>query len=121
MANLQLPATHEGQASETSTLNFDSKMEKQSELMPSAPSNYGNGDIEKSNGDLELSARPAVEEAAEGLGVASAPPPVNPMMDPSSFPDGGSRAWTVVVGAFCCLFVSFGKSIHPELVPSTDK
>ncbi|KAI1609011.1 MFS transporter, MCP family, solute carrier family 16, member 10 [Exophiala viscosa] len=32
---------------------------------------------------------------------------VNPM-DPSQFPDGGAKAWTVVLGAFCCLFVSFG-------------
>lgn len=32
----------------------------------------------------------------------------NPMMDPSSFPDGGREAWLVVLGAFCSLFVSFG-------------
>ncbi|KAK2777178.1 hypothetical protein FQN52_003203 [Onygenales sp. PD_12] len=34
-------------------------------------------------------------------------PPSNPM-DPSSFPDGGLEAWTVVFGGFCALFVSFG-------------
>jgi hypothetical protein len=28
--------------------------------------------------------------------------------DPSAFPDGGLEAWTVVLGAFCTLFVSFG-------------
>lgn len=39
---------------------------------------------------------------------AEARPPVNPMMDPSSFPDGGIEAWTVVFGGFCALFVSFG-------------
>ncbi|KIV82644.1 hypothetical protein, variant [Exophiala sideris] len=33
--------------------------------------------------------------------------PVNPM-DPSQFPDGGLKAWTVVLGAFCSLAVSFG-------------
>ena len=27
---------------------------------------------------------------------------------PSEFPDGGLKAWSVVVGAFCCLFTSFG-------------
>ncbi|KAK2734808.1 hypothetical protein FQN57_001458 [Myotisia sp. PD_48] len=34
-------------------------------------------------------------------------PPKNPM-DPSSFPEGGLQAWTVVFGGFCSLFVSFG-------------
>ncbi|KAF2083780.1 putative monocarboxylate permease [Saccharata proteae CBS 121410] len=29
-------------------------------------------------------------------------------MDPKSFPDGGSHAWLVVLGGFCCLFCSFG-------------
>lgn len=28
--------------------------------------------------------------------------------DPSQFPDGGLRAWLVVIGAFCCIFCSFG-------------
>jgi hypothetical protein len=36
-----------------------------------------------------------------------APAPPNPM-DPASFPDGGTRAWLVVLGGFCCLIVSFG-------------
>ncbi|MCJ1359063.1 MAG: hypothetical protein MMC33_009063 [Icmadophila ericetorum] len=30
------------------------------------------------------------------------------MMDPSSFPDGGRKAWLVIFGSFCCLFCSFG-------------
>ena len=34
-------------------------------------------------------------------------PPPGPM-DPASFPDGGFKAWLVVLGAFCCLFCSFG-------------
>jgi hypothetical protein len=34
--------------------------------------------------------------------------PRNPMIDPSSFPDGGVEAWVVVLGGFCALFVSFG-------------
>ena len=35
-------------------------------------------------------------------------PPVNPWMDPNSFPDGGAKAWLTVAGASACLFVSFG-------------
>ena len=34
--------------------------------------------------------------------------PVNPMMDPSQFPDGGAKAWLTVAGASACMFVSFG-------------
>ncbi|KAL2845476.1 MFS general substrate transporter [Aspergillus pseudoustus] len=28
--------------------------------------------------------------------------------DPSEFPDGGLKAWSVVVGGWCCLFCSYG-------------
>lgn len=28
--------------------------------------------------------------------------------DPSDFPDGGWKAWSVVLGAWSCLFCSFG-------------
>jgi len=34
--------------------------------------------------------------------------PAPPAMDPSQFPDGGTKAWLTVLGGFCCLFVSFG-------------
>lgn len=40
---------------------------------------------------------------------SSDPSQKTPMaIDPSAFPDGGLQAWTVVVGAFFALFVSFG-------------
>ena len=42
------------------------------------------------------------EESAHTAGLA-----VNPW-DPSQFPDGGLEAWLVVLGCYCCLFVSFG-------------
>jgi hypothetical protein len=35
-------------------------------------------------------------------------PPINPWMDPKSFPDGGAKAWLAVAGSSACLFVSFG-------------
>jgi hypothetical protein len=35
-------------------------------------------------------------------------PPINPWMDPKSFPDGGAKAWLTVAGSSACLFVSFG-------------
>jgi hypothetical protein len=35
-------------------------------------------------------------------------PPMNPWMDPKSFPDGGAKAWLTVAGSSACLFVSFG-------------
>jgi hypothetical protein len=31
--------------------------------------------------------------------------------DPSTFPDGGLRAWTVVAAAFLLVFCTFGKSL----------
>ncbi|KAI9840705.1 MAG: hypothetical protein M1838_003939 [Thelocarpon superellum] len=57
---------------------------------------------------------PETAETPEGLAAegdveqAREKAPMNPMMDPSSFPDGGLKAWSVVLGGFCCLFVSFG-------------
>ena len=38
---------------------------------------------------------------------AAAPKSVSPM-DPSQFPEGGLEAWTVVFGAACGIYVSFG-------------
>jgi hypothetical protein len=36
------------------------------------------------------------------------PKPMNPWMDPASFPDGGATAWLTVLAAACCFFVSWG-------------
>ncbi|KAI9836008.1 MAG: hypothetical protein M1837_003542 [Sclerophora amabilis] len=33
---------------------------------------------------------------------------ISSALDPSSYPDGGFEAWSVVAGGFCCLFCSFG-------------
>jgi hypothetical protein len=52
---------------------------------------------------------------------APVPQMKNPMMDPSSFPDGGVKAWSTVFGAWCALFVSFGEfSIYIDHEAITD-
>ena len=62
-------------------------------------------DVEKN----ELVGDEATKEIAEAApAVAGQTPPINPM-HPSQFPDGGTRAWLVVFGAHCALFVSFGR------------
>jgi hypothetical protein len=38
----------------------------------------------------------------------AAPPASSNPWHPSQFPDGGTKAWLVVAGGFCCLFCSFG-------------
>lgn len=60
-------------------------------------------EVEKENKEADAEAGPA------------APAPVNPMMDPSSFPDGGLQAWLVVLGCACALFVSFGSYLFPVM------
>lgn len=55
---------------------------------------FPNCDREKQS-DLE-----AMQEAA--------PPAAPPGMRPEDFPDGGATAWSVALGAWCCLFASYG-------------
>lgn len=47
------------------------------------------------------------QNAKEEQFVSKEGSPVNPW-DPSQFPDGGFKAWSVVAGGFCSLFCSFG-------------
>jgi hypothetical protein len=62
--------------------------------------NHGMFDEEK--GGVATAERPAV---GDDDAVAVASPPV---FDPRDNPDGGREAWLVVLGAFCCMFCSFG-------------
>lgn len=69
-------------------------------------------DVEKTAGvePTPAVAAPANEktEVIGGNAPPTSPPAdVNPM-DPSQFPEGGLKAWTVVFGAACGLVVSFG-------------
>jgi hypothetical protein len=56
-------------------------------------------------GDMLDDSEKKIEDARDG-GVA-VPQGINPM-DPSQFPEGGLEAWTVVFGAACGIYVSFG-------------
>ena len=77
-----------------------------------------NADAEKQNqtnddmsAELDHNQQGDVEKAADKVDPETEPPapPKNPWMDPSSFPDGGTKAWMCVAGAWFALFVSFGK------------
>jgi hypothetical protein len=87
----------------------------------SRTSSITNRDIEKDPIDIDLpapeysSSEQAAPETPEKptdygdneVAIPFPSQPANPL-DPSSFPEGGLKAWTVVAGAVCCLFVSFG-------------
>lgn len=46
--------------------------------------------------------------SSPGQQTQDAPPaPVNPWMDPASFPDGGTEAWLTVAASSACFFVSW--------------
>ena len=83
------------------------------------PEKHGNdrpADSHSFDNDSNHAAEKAANDAQAPAPAAT--PPKNPMMDPSSFPDGGRQAWMTVLGAFCALFVSFGEfdlsSVQPN-------
>ncbi len=87
----------------------------------SQASSISNRDVEKDPIDVDLPAAeyssseqgaPDISEKPTDYGdnevaVPVSSQPANPL-EPSAFPEGGLKAWTVVAGAVCCLFVSFG-------------
>lgn len=83
---------------------FDSTMEKDLEQGVHLPAGEATGDS-SSGHDEPPNAEKNIEEGREGN--VAAPQGLNPM-DPSQFPEGGLEAWTVVFGAACGIYVSFG-------------
>lgn len=80
--------------------------------------NHGIFDEEK--GGVATAERPTLgDDGQRDYNVVAAPSP--PVFDPRDNPDGGFDAWLVVLGAFCCMFCSFGwincESLLP--IPST--
>lgn len=97
---------HAGAArsSDTSTDTLPTDPEKQ-DLTPDTHSGLGHND----NGPMEPNGNAEKEMATpSGETGPPAPAPAN-LMDPSAYPDGGLQAWLCVLGAFCALFVSFGR------------
>ncbi|KAI9666624.1 MAG: hypothetical protein M1821_004560 [Bathelium mastoideum] len=62
-------------------------------------------DVEAAGGEQDLPGTGVDVEKGLSDGPPSAPPPA---FNPADFPDGGAKAWSVVAGGWCCLFVSFG-------------
>lgn len=56
----------------------------------------------------EQSASATEQSSLDQPAQNEAPKPVNPWMDPASFPDGGAQAWLTVAAASACFFVSWG-------------
>lgn len=109
----QVANTIAGMESETSTLNFAHKKAPLDMSAAGSSSESFHRDTEK---DVEKNAAALGETGPAAPVVApenaireqQSPPKPPPGFDPASFPDGGTRAWMVVFGAVCCLFVSFG-------------
>lgn len=62
----------------------------------------------QSNTEHPLSSSRPSSRDEEVVQVEAEKAPYNPWADPSSFPDGGSRAWLTVAGAAAAFFVSWG-------------
>lgn len=68
----------------------------------------GNGGMfDEEKGGVATAERPTLgDDGQRDAAVVAAPSP--PAFDPRNNPDGGRDAWLVVLGAFCCMFCSFG-------------
>ncbi|KAH0161992.1 hypothetical protein KCU67_g6121, partial [Aureobasidium melanogenum] len=62
------------------------------------------GKFDEEKGAVTRAERPTLGDDGQRDAVATQPP----AFDPRDNPDGGCDAWLVVLGAFCCMFCSFG-------------
>jgi hypothetical protein len=77
-------------------------------LRPEQQQSKSHGMFDEEKGGVATAERPAGGDDGQrddDVVAAAASPPV---FDPRDNPDGGREAWLVVLGAFCCMFCSFG-------------
>jgi hypothetical protein len=72
-------------------------------LRPEQQQRGNHGMFDEEKGGVATAERPAVGDDDVIVAAASLP-----VFDPRDNPDGGREAWLVVLGAFCCMFCSFG-------------
>ena len=76
-------------------------------LRPEQHQGEKHGMFDEEKGGVATAERPTLgDDGQRDAVVAAAPSP--PAFDPRDNPDGGRDAWLVVLGAFCCMFCSFG-------------
>lgn len=66
--------------------------------------NEQDGSFDEEKGAVATAERTTLGDDGHRVVAAASPP----AFDPRENPDGGFDAWLVVLGAFCCMFCSFG-------------
>jgi hypothetical protein len=85
-------------------------------LRPEQHQGGNSGMFDEEKGGVATAERPTLgDDGQRDAIVAAAPSP--PAFDPRDNPDGGCDAWLVVLGAFCCMFCSFGWINCESLLP----
>ena len=93
--------------SRSTSQSLQSDKEKEASIPPLSPTLSR---VDRTDSQVDGHVREIDVGTAEKGEVSKRPPPG--IMDPASFPDGGVKAWTTVLGGFCALFVSFGGLKH---------
>jgi hypothetical protein len=96
-------------ARSTRSLSSDDE-KRQVDLEKGVHPQNGQSELSPVRSETDANMMPNTGESTEGedADAKAAGKPAPTIFDPSSFPDGGLEAWLVVLGGFCCLFVSFG-------------
>lgn len=99
-----------------SSLTLDGRLSQSSYYDGSSMRSYFDGSSTTNLNDTELEEGLGVKRGRvlrdarwrDSVGKEKPLPPTGLGLSPADFPDGGSEAWLVIVGGWCCLFVSFG-------------